>query len=157
MTSCGLSSIIICCEIIFLAGWSKTFHPSIIIMQSFIYTINYSSSSALSWVNKVTTGTESLLYVIANVSPFASLDKTHLTDQIKIRLISQLVKGIQEFPKSYLNILVTSFFNIFCTISTCYACYILFIFKRITDIIINMKTFDSASSSQSWFISLVLP
>ena len=139
MTSCSLSSIIICCEIIFLAGWSKTFHPSIIIMQSFIYTINYSSSSALSWVNNVTTGTEGILYVMANVVPFASLDNTHLTDQIKIRLIWQLVKAIQEFSKSYLNILMASFFNIFCTISTCYACYFLFIFKRILILLLTWK------------------
>ena len=47
--------------------------------------------------------------VIANAVAWfaAALNITQFTDQIKITLISQLIKGIQEFSKNYLNILIS--------------------------------------------------
>ena len=60
-----------------------------------------SSSFALSRVDKVTT--QGFVSVIANVVAFASLDTTHLLDQVEIRLISQLkARVLQKFIK-YLN------------------------------------------------------
>ena len=52
--------------------------------------------------------------VIANVVSFVSLDNTHLSDQVKMRLSSQIVKGISRvFQKllKYFNdtIISTSF------------------------------------------------
>ena len=54
------------------------------------------SSFALSRVDKVTT--QGFVSVIANVVAFASLDTTHLLDQVEIRLISQLIKS-KSSPK----------------------------------------------------------
>ena len=61
---------------------------------------NCCNSFALSWVDDITTGTLCFVSVIANIAAFASLNKIHLLDQVKMRLISQLVKAFQEFFKS---------------------------------------------------------
>ena len=53
--------------------------------------LNSSSIFPLSWVNKVTIGIKSFVSVIANVVAFFSLDSTNFSDQVKIRLISQLI------------------------------------------------------------------
>ena len=57
---------------------------------------NCSSSFALYWVDKVTTGRKNLVSVTANVSAFVSLDNTHLSDPVKIRLFSRLIKDISR-------------------------------------------------------------
>ena len=53
---------------------------------------NYCNGFALSWVDKVTTGKKSFVSVIANAVALVSLGNTYLSDQIKIRLILQLIK-----------------------------------------------------------------
>ena len=72
---------------------------------------NCCNSFALSWVDNITTGTLCFVSVIANIAAFASLNKTHLLDQVKMRLISQLIKAFQEFSKIYLNILMALLFQ----------------------------------------------
>ena len=60
---------------------------------------NYFTSFALSLVNKVTTGRQSFVSVIANVVTWfaeALGNKTELTDPVKMRLISQLINGISK-------------------------------------------------------------
>ena len=64
---------------------------------------NYCNCFALSWADKVTT--DIFVPVIANDVAFASLDKTHFSDPVKVKLILQLIKELQEFSKNYLNIL----------------------------------------------------
>ena len=53
------------------------------------------NSFALSWVDKVTTGTWSFVSVIASVFAWftAALDITQFAGQVAMRLISQLVNG----------------------------------------------------------------
>ena len=69
---------------------------------------NCCNSFALSWVDKVTTGTESFVSVILNfVSPFVE-EITQSSDQFKMRLISQLINGVsRSLRRNYLTILMT--------------------------------------------------
>ena len=55
---------------------------------------NCSRRFALSWVNKVTTGTWRFVSVIPNIASFVSFGNTHLLEQVKMRLIYQLIIGI---------------------------------------------------------------
>ena len=55
---------------------------------------NCSSRSALSWVDKVTTGTSSFVSVILNFVFPVAVEITQFSDQVKMRLISQLINGI---------------------------------------------------------------
>ena len=80
---------------------------------------NYTFESwffALSWVDKVTTETESFVSVIANVvSCFAgALDITKFADQVKMRLISQLINDIlgvlQKLLKYFNGTIILTFF-----------------------------------------------
>ena len=48
----------------------------------------------LSWVDKVTTETWSFVPVIAKAVTLSPLEITQFADQVRIRLISQLIKGI---------------------------------------------------------------
>ena len=76
---------------------------------------NFSSNLILSWVDKVTTGTYSYVSVIANVVAFVSLDNTHLLDQVKMRLISQLIKDISRILQKllkYFNGTIISTFSV---------------------------------------------
>ena len=72
-----------------------------------------SSSFAWSWVDKVANGTWSFVSVIANVVALVSLDNTNLTDQTKMRLISQLVKGILRVLQKLLKCLMEPLFQHF--------------------------------------------
>ena len=78
---------------------------------------------ALSWVDKVTNETLSLVSVIANVVAFVSLENTYFSDQVKTRLKWQLIKAIprvlEELLK-YFNDTNFYFLNIFFTISISY-------------------------------------
>ena len=58
--------------------------------------LNCSSTFTLSWVDEVITGTWSFVPAIVNVAALVSLDNTHLSDQVKMRLISNLMKGISR-------------------------------------------------------------
>ena len=55
-----------------------------------------------------------VLYQLANVVAFASLDKTHFSGQAKMRLISQLIKGIprvlQKLIKYFNGTIISTFF-----------------------------------------------
>ena len=56
-----------------------------------------SSSFALSWVDKVTAGTYSFVSVIVNIGSWSAIGLSvikHLLDQVRIRLISQLINDI---------------------------------------------------------------
>ena len=58
--------------------------------------LNCSSNSGLSWVDKVSTGTQSFVSVITNfVSPVAGKAKQS-AEQFKVRLISYLIKVISR-------------------------------------------------------------
>ena len=60
------------------------------------------SSFVLSWVDTVTTGTKSLVSVIANLPAPVELIITQVDDHVKIELTSQLIKGIlRVFQKEY--------------------------------------------------------
>ena len=76
-----------------------------------------------------------------------------MLNQLKIRLISQLIKGISRVLQELLKC-----FNIFIflTISSCFTCKFLFRFKRST-VIISSKISDSTKISQSWFIAIIVP
>ena len=67
---------------------------------------NYCNSFALSWVDKVTTGKQRFVSVIANAVALVSLGNTYLSDQIKIRLILPLIKdnsGVFQKLLKYFN------------------------------------------------------
>ena len=64
---------------------------------------NFSSSFSLSSVDKVTIGTKGFVSAIANVVAFALLDSTHLSDQVKIALISKLIKTISRVLRKLLQ------------------------------------------------------
>ena len=72
---------------------------------------NCSSSFALSWVDKVT---QSYISVIANFVFPAAEEITQSVDQVKIRSISQLIKGIsrvlQKLPKYFNSTGILTFF-----------------------------------------------
>ena len=75
------------------------------------------SSFALSWVDKVTTGTLSFVLVIVNVGSWLAIRLSiikHVADQVKIRLISQLINGIsnvlQKVLKYFNGALILTFF-----------------------------------------------
>ena len=57
---------------------------------------SYCNSFALSWVDKVGTGTLGFVSVIANVANFASLDNTHLSDQVKMKLFSKSIEDLSR-------------------------------------------------------------
>ena len=63
-----------------------------------------SNSFALSWVDKVTTGTQSLLYIVYCSLRAIGLSITkYLLDQVRIRLISQLINCILRVIQKLLN------------------------------------------------------
>ena len=75
------------------------------------------SSFALSWVDKVTTGTLNFVLVIVNVGSWLAIRLSiikHVADQVKIRLISQLINGIsnvlQKVLKYFNGALILTFF-----------------------------------------------
>ena len=59
------------------------------------------NSFALSWVDRVTTRIYSFESPIASVSVPDDLVTKQLTDQVKMRLMSQLIKGTSEVYKNY--------------------------------------------------------
>ena len=71
----------------------------------------------LCWVDKVTIETKSFALDIENVAPwFTTLVETimQFSDQVKITIISQLIKGISRVPQKFLKyfngtIILTSF------------------------------------------------
>ena len=78
---------------------------------------NCSSSFALSWVDKVTTGIYSFVSVIVNVASWLAIGLSilkHLLDQVRIRLISQLINDIsrvlQKLLKYFNGTLILTFF-----------------------------------------------
>ena len=56
---------------------------------------------ALSWVDKVATGTQSFVSVILNL--VAPVESNALSDQFKMRLISQLINGISRVLRKLLK------------------------------------------------------
>ena len=67
------------------------------------------SSFALSWFDKVTTGTKSFVSVIVNISSWLGIGLSilkDLLDQVRLWLITQLTDAFQEFSENYLNILM---------------------------------------------------
>ena len=72
---------------------------------------------ALSWIDKVTAGTWSFVLVIANVFSWPAIRLSiikHLLDQVRIRLISQLINSISrvllKLPKHFNGSLILTFF-----------------------------------------------
>ena len=61
------------------------------------------SNFALSWVDKVTTGTKSFVSVIANLPAPVELVITQVDDHVKMRLTSQLINGISRVLQKLLN------------------------------------------------------
>ena len=77
---------------------------------------NCCNSFKLSWVDKVATGTQSLVPIIANVvfRFAAALDTIHFVDHVRMNLISQLINCIsKELHKHYLNISIEPLFQHF--------------------------------------------
>ena len=64
---------------------------------------NCSSSFALFSIDKVITRTQRFVSAIENIVAFVSLDNTHLSGQVKTRLISQLIKVISRVPQKLLK------------------------------------------------------
>ena len=64
---------------------------------------NSCNSSALSWVDKVTTGAQTFISVITNVPAPVQLVKMLLNDQIKMRLALQLISGISRVLQKLLK------------------------------------------------------
>ena len=82
-----------------IGAWIVTF--DLLLLESFFTLVAYlkpnfncCNSFAISWVDKVTTRTQSFISVIANVVAFVWLDNIHLLDEGK--LISQLIKDISR-------------------------------------------------------------
>ena len=75
---------------------------------------NFSKSFALSWVDKFATGTQSFVTVIVNIVVFVSSYNAHFSDQVKIRLTSQLIKGtsrvLGKLLKYFNEIIISTFF-----------------------------------------------
>ena len=76
-----------------------------------------------------------------------------MSDQIKIRLISQLIKGIsrvvQKLLKYFNGTIIPTFFVPLSPVAP--------VKCKQSTAISSMKISDTASISQSWFISIVLP
>ena len=74
---------------------------------------NCYNSFALPWVDKVTARTKRFVSVVSNVV-FVSLENTHFSDQVKMRLISQLIKDIsrvlQKLLKYFNGTTISTFF-----------------------------------------------
>ena len=64
-----------------------------------------SSRFVLSWICKVTTGTQRFISATANVPASVGLVTTQFTDQFETRLVSYLFKYIHEFSRNYSSIL----------------------------------------------------
>ena len=74
--------------------------------HSFKPDFNCSSSFILPWVDKVTIWTWSFVSVIVNSGSWVSIGLPiikHLLDQVRIRLISQLVNGISRVLQKLLK------------------------------------------------------
>ena len=54
------------------------------------------SNFVLSWVDKVTTGTSTFVSVIAKVVALYALKMTQFSYEVRVRLISQFIKGISR-------------------------------------------------------------
>ena len=50
-------------------------------------------------------------YFIVNVSAPIELEVTQFADQVRMRLISQVIKGISRVPQNYLSILILLLFQ----------------------------------------------
>ena len=61
---------------------------------------NCCNSFALSWVDKVTTGTLNFVSDIANFDDLVAEEITQFSDNVKMRLISQINKGISRVPSN---------------------------------------------------------
>ena len=61
------------------------------------------SNFSLSLIDKVTTGTYSFVFVIANFPSPVELVITQSSDHVKIRLTSQLIKGISSVLQKFLK------------------------------------------------------
>ena len=64
---------------------------------------NCCNSFALSWVGKITTRTRSVVSVIANFSTPAESVITQVDEQVRMRLVSQLIKGISRVLQKLLK------------------------------------------------------
>ena len=93
---------------------------------------NCCNSFAISSVDKVTTGTWSFVSVIANFAAWfaAALDVTQFADQVRMRLISQLINGISRVLQKLLKYFSGISILIFFVPSWAYS--FLFKFKRST-------------------------
>ena len=94
---------------LFILDWY--FFQSIVLLKP---DFNCCSNFALSWVDKVTTATESFVSVIANFPSAVEVVITQSLDQIEIRLASQLINdisGVLQKLLKYFNdtVISTSF------------------------------------------------
>ena len=71
-------------------------------------------SFVLSWVDKVTTGAQSFVSVIANFIVPVAEEVTQSAEEVRMRLISQLIKGIsrvlQRLLKYFNDTVISTFF-----------------------------------------------
>ena len=74
---------------------------------------SYNSKFALRLINKIATGMESFVSVVASVGAWFRVvwdAKTQYADQVKIRIISQLISGISGVLQNYFVILMVAIF-----------------------------------------------
>ena len=87
---------------------------------------NCCNSFELSWVDKVTTGTRSLVPINVVFRFATALDTTHFVDHVRINLISQLINCISKEPHKRIEPLFQHFLYQFLVLSL----FLFFIFKR---------------------------
>ena len=86
---------------------------------------------ALSWVDEVTTGTQSFVSVIAKFVSFVWFYKTLFSGQANMRLISQLIKGISRVLQKLLKYFNDAIISTFSTIiGSCFTCHFLLKFTK---------------------------
>ena len=68
---------------------------------------NCCSNCALSWVDKFTTGTQRFVSLVVKAVTLLPSQITQFANQVRVRLISQLIKGISRFLQTlfrYFNV-----------------------------------------------------
>ena len=73
------------------------------------------NSFVLSWVDKYNAGTKGFVSAIAKVVTLLLSEATQFSEQVRIRLISELIKGISRVLRNYLTHLTHSYFCIYNT------------------------------------------
>ena len=82
----------------------------------------------------------------------------HLAEQVRTRLISQLINGVSNVLNKLLKYINgTLILTLFCTIISYSACYLGLKFKQSTIIIIRGEISNIIVIIYKWFISIELP